>query len=221
MLHKVPLHRLVAAVSPSVRDALRENRERAHVHVMSAFGRALDGESPRSEFGVLWHLDPMTAMLTVQSTVPALSPGLLGDVRSTSEVVAPSFGVQVSVRLFCNVQKTPPPLVVSPELGRLVKEQTGRAYRSRLVIVPEEERQGWAICRLERAGLLADPATVTVGRVRSAQLGKRGHSIPAAELSALAVVHDSARLAEALGGGVGKGKNYGLGLLRLVPIDQP
>lgn len=213
------LHRLIAVVSPYVRDALTENRERAHSHVMSAFERTVDTESPRSQLGILWHLDSAAALLTVQSSRPALRAGLLGDVQSTSRVSAPSKGAKVHVRLFCNIQKTPPSRVPL-ELRQLVRAQTGKAYRSRLVIVPEEERLHWAVRRLERAGLLADPATVTVGRVGPAQLGGRGQSIPAAELTARATVHDPALLAEAIGNGVGKGKNYGLGLLRLDPIDH-
>lgn len=208
------LHQLAAAVSPYVRDALTENRERAHSHVMSAFQRTGNDESPRSELGILWHVDPAAALLTVQSKVRALNPGLLGEIRSTCEVASPVEGEHVQVRLFCNVQKTPPSRV-SPELHRVVKAQTSKAYRSRLVIVPEDERPGWAVRRLERAGLLVDPVAVTVGHVGSARLGGRGQSIPAAELTARAVVHDSALLAEAIGNGVGKGKNYGLGLLRL------
>lgn len=212
------LHRLVAVVSPYVRDVLTEDRERAHNHIMSAFPRAIGNKSPRAELRILWHLNPTAARLTVQSEVPALRPGLLGDVQSTAQVDTPHGGTELRVRLFCNAQKTPPSRVNS-ELHRLVRTQTGKAYRSRLVIVPEEERVDWAVRRLERAGLLADPATVTVGRVRPARLGGRGQSIPSAELAARATVHDSAWLADAIRNGIGKGKNYGLGLLRLAPID--
>ncbi len=211
--------RLIAAVSPYLRDMLVEDRQRAHSHVMSAFQRAVSDESPRSELGVLWYIDPAAAILTVQSRVQALHPGLLGDVRDTSGVPALGEGAQVHVRLFCNVQKTPPSRV-PPELGRLVREHTGKAYRSRLVIVPEEERLDWAIRRLERAGLRSDPTTVAVGRVSSARLGRRDHNIPVAELVAHATVYDATLLAKAIGSGVGKGKNYGLGLLRLDPIDR-
>ncbi|MGV1006260.1 MAG: type I-E CRISPR-associated protein Cas6/Cse3/CasE [Candidatus Nanopelagicales bacterium] len=216
--HATP-HRLIATVSPYLRDVLVENRERAHSHVMSAFPRAVNDESPRSELGILWHLDHAAAVLTVQSRTPALYPGLLGDVGNVSTVLTPSEEARVHVRLFCNVQKTPPSYV-PPELGRVVRERTGKAYRSRLVIVPEEERLDWAVRRLERSGLRADPATVTVGRVSSARLGRRDHNIPAAELVARATVYDATLLAKAIGNGVGKGKNYGLGLLRLDPIDR-
>jgi hypothetical protein len=126
----------------------------------------------------------------------------------------------MQVKLFCNVQKTPPSCVPT-KLHQAVKAQTGKAYRSRLVIVPEDDRSDWAVRRLERAGLHADPATVTVGRVGSALLGGRGQSIPAAELTARAIVRDPALLAEAIGNGIGRGKNYGLGLLRLDLIDHP
>lgn len=216
--HVTP-HQLIAAVSPYLRDVLVEDRQRAHSHIMSAFQRAVSDESPRSELGVLWYIDPAAAILTVQSRVPALHAGLLGDVRDASKVPAPCEGAQVRVRLFCNIQKTPPSRV-PPELGRLVREQTGKAFRSRLVIVPEEERLDWAVHRLERAGLRPDPTTVTVGRVGSARLGRRDHNIPAAELTAHATVDDATLLTKAIGNGVGKGKNYGLGLLRLDPIDQ-
>nr|WP_281362962.1 type I-E CRISPR-associated protein Cas6/Cse3/CasE [Gordonia asplenii] len=197
---------------------LVENRERAHSHVMSAFQRAISDESPRSELGILWYLDPAAALLTVRSRVPTLRSSLLGDVRSVCDVSAPSVGSEVQVRLFCNIQKTPSPHV-PPELHRAVKAQTGKAYRSRLVIVPDAERADWAVRRLQRAGLVADPAAVTVGRISSARLGRRGQSIPAAELTARATVHDSALLTEAIGNGVGKGKNYGLGLLRLDSVE--
>jgi hypothetical protein len=209
--------RLTTVVSPYLRDMLIENRERAHTHVMSAFPRATNDESPRSELGVLWHLDHALALLTVQSRVPALQPGLLGDVRSVSNVDTPAAGTRVRVRLFTNLQKTPPARL-SPELARMVKEQSGRAYRSQMVIVPEEERSIWAVRRLERAGLRADLATVVVGRVAPARLRGRGQSIPAAEITAEAVVENAELLAKAIGSGIGKGKNYGLGLLHLETI---
>lgn len=215
----VALHRLVALVSPYVRDALSANRERAHNHVMSAFQRATSDVSPRSELGVLWYLDAQKALLTVQSTVPPLHPGLLGDIRSVAEVSPPPTGAGVRVRLFCNVQKCPPSCV-SRTLHKTVKARSGRAFRSRLVIVPETDRQSWALRRLARAGLVADPATVTVGRVGAARLARCGQAIPAAELTARATVYDAAQLSDALVHGVGKGKNYGLGLLRLDHFDR-
>lgn len=226
-------HLIRARVSPMVRDAMLHNRDRAHVHVMSAYPIEA-GPSPRSAMRILWHLDPRERVLTVQSDVPASAPGLLGEQTETAVVVPPEKGKSVALRLLINCQKTPPSSSIPLKLREALQQQKaalpdedrgkpgkGLAYRSRMVIVPEDERLDWARSRLARIGIDAAPEAIRVGALTPARLGKRGHAVPAVDLAVSGTVVDADLFAEAIRSGVGKAKNYGLGLIRLTESGTP
>ncbi|WP_309130789.1 type I-E CRISPR-associated protein Cas6/Cse3/CasE [Brevibacterium sp.] len=206
------LHQVHTTVSPYVRDALRENRERAHTHIMSAFPRVDGTDSPRAAMSILWYLDDRAQRLTVQSAAPPTSPGLLGEVESFGSIEMPRQGDHLTISVFRNCQKTPPSRTPE-ELRSLLKQ--GKAYRSRMIIVPEEERTEWAAKRLSAIGLIADPGSLKLGPLVSARLGGRRQKVPAVEITAQCIVAEAEQLSASITKGVGKAKNYGLGLLRV------
>ena len=210
------------AMSPPVRDMLADDRERGHVAVLSAFRFGL-GESPRSKLSVLWHIDSRKGILTVQSDEEPERPGILGEYISGGVLEAPEAGVTVEFAVERSCQKSPRvqiPDELRAELERRGDdgEKVGPAYRSKLVIVPEEERHEWALSRLNAIGLETDPVSLTTGNLRYARLGSKRRGIPYVEIRGRACVSDASRFAEGMRGGSGKGKNYGLGLIRFSTV---
>lgn len=198
-------------ITASTAAALAADRHLGHRHVMEAFPPKL-GEESRRQAGVLWHIDPRRRRLTVRHLVPMTAPALLGSQEYEDLLSVFDAGATVQLAVEVNCQKTPSP-DVPVELRPLLKQ--GRAYRSRLVIVPEAERPAWAERRLRAIGV--EPRDVTITPQRTVSLGRKHGSIPFVEVRCTATVTDPAKFAEALRCGVGKGKNYGLGLIRLSP----
>lgn len=220
------LYQAQYATSPPVRDMLAEDRERGHVAVLAAFRNGL-GESPRSKLSVLWHIDSRKGILTVQSDEEPERPGILGECISGGVLEAPEAEITVEFTVERSCQKSPR-VQISDELRAELErkgddgQKIGPAYRSKLVIVPEEERHGWALSRLDAIGLKTDPVSLTTGTLRYARLGSKRRGIPYVEIKACARVSDASLFAEGVRGGIGKGKNYGLGLIRFstVPTDS-
>ena len=201
------------AISPIVKDAINRNRDQGHVHTLSAFPRGL-GSSPRAAAGVLWHLDPGRNELVVQSTMPVEHPEILGAVIESHTVSSPEVGDTVKVRLSIACLKTPPsdvPVELRAEL------QKGRSYRSRTIVVPEDERASWALRRLAAIGLTPLASSLTLSRVNHAPVGGSRRGIPYVDLSVVADVQDQVRFYAAMADGIGKGRSYGLALLRVTP----
>nr|WP_245935280.1 type I-E CRISPR-associated protein Cas6/Cse3/CasE [Acidipropionibacterium virtanenii] len=192
---------------------------------MSAFAR-IEGDAPRASMGILWHIDRHRSILTVQSDAPPAHPGLLGDLQRVHEVAIPSAGDELEIKVLLACQKTPPsqvPRALRAQLkARTDGEQPGtphapgqgRAYRSRSVTVPEEERAAWLSHVFDRHGLWVEEKTLEVSSLRHANLGKHGRGIPAVEVTTRAIVERAPEFTHALQHGVGKGRTYGLGLLR-------
>ncbi len=63
---KTVLYDVAFRLSPMVRDVFLENRQRAHIHVMSGFRSGL-GENPRSKLDLLWHIDHSASVLHVRA----------------------------------------------------------------------------------------------------------------------------------------------------------
>lgn len=210
-------------VSPAVRDLLVSNRERGHVHVMSAFRAGL-GESPRSKLSLLWFVNLAECSIVVQSNEPPLWPGKIGEVTSTHAIPAPQAGEFVDIAVQRSCYKTPL-IPLSPDL-RAALERRGpdgkkleKAYRARPVVVPECERQDWAAARLAALGLAPESTTLTVSEVKFASLGSRKRGIAYVDIHARALVADEGAFTRALKTGTGKGLNFGLGLIRATQVD--
>lgn len=199
------------AISPIVRDAIDRNRDRGHVHALSAFPRGL-GSSPRAAAGVLWHLDTRRDELVVQSSMPIERPEILGAVIESTAVASPVLGQAVTVKVSIACLKTPPsdvPVELRADL------QKGKCYRSRPVVVPEAERAAWALRRLTGIGLEVVAESLTLSTLHHASLGGARRGIPYVDLSVEARVSDPAAFDDAMLRGIGKGRSYGLALLRV------
>ncbi|MFT3660144.1 MAG: type I-E CRISPR-associated protein Cas6/Cse3/CasE [Gordonia sp. (in: high G+C Gram-positive bacteria)] len=125
-----------------------------------------------------------------------------------------------------NVQKTPPtriPRELQEELRAAnAAAGRGRAFRSKLVVVPEADRPDWVRKRLlHHAGFAVDDGSLTLSPLYRAHLGRRrGGAIPYVEITATGVAVDQDRFNDALAGGIGKGKNFGLGLIQTSPLTD-
>ncbi|GAA3585693.1 hypothetical protein GCM10022198_06220 [Klugiella xanthotipulae] len=199
-------------LSFAVSDAIQNNRRWGHSHVMAAFPPGL-GVNPRAQLKLLWHLDANTRLMTVQSETAAKTPELLGARVGSVAQVGAEAGAELTLRITLSCQKTPPSQV--PDVLRPLLKQgpDAKSYRSRMVIVPPVERSVWAAKRLAAIGFEA--TSVQLSDVYFASLGVHGKAIPAVDLVSFGVVRDADRFAEARREGVGKGKNYGLGLIRI------
>nr|WP_281378452.1 type I-E CRISPR-associated protein Cas6/Cse3/CasE [Gordonia humi] len=188
---------------------MHNDRQLGHSHVMASLPPGL-GTSPRSAAGVLWHIDPRTQHLTVR--YPSVPAGVtnLGVVTSLASV---DIAERMRIALSINCQKTPPARLPQ-HLHDAIKAE-GKAYRSRMVIVPKSDRPDWIARRLSRIGFEIEQESLTISKLYSAQLGPRRRGrIPAVDVTATGTVVDAEAFGEALAGGIGKGKNFGLGLIR-------
>lgn len=218
-------HRFGAIIrtSPIVQEVIRRDRGRGHVHVLSAFRSGL-GQSPRSALQMLWHFTDNDGLLLVQANEPPVTPGLLGEVEREHLQPDVSEGEEYFLRLDRSCQKTPPSSQVSAELHQRLKESIpkgeGRAYRSRLVVVPEHERPQWLSGRLAAHGFTVLDDSPSISPVKDASLGGARRSIPYVSVAARVRVDNAEAAATALREGTGKGKNYGLGLIRLEQLGS-
>lgn len=230
------LHQLQVRVSPSIGNAMLADRDHmSHRHVLSAFPKGI-GASPRAQLNVLWHLDQKKSILTVRSVVEAQHPAILGEILRTTTLVPPRRGERVHIQLLRNCQKTPVPQIsaeVRHELERLKRSQReeyseapgtprspgqGRSYRSRKVLVPEHDREAWALRCLAKCGLSVAPGDLNVGPLQYANLHGPRMGIPVVELTATSVVVDAQKFRQALAMGVGTGRSYGLALIRMTEL---
>lgn len=214
-------HKITAYLSPILAESISKNRRKGHIHVLSAFPKQL-GENPRQKAGVLWHLSQNR--LTVQYSMAPDHPGILGDIAAEMPIHIPDSGDRIRVSVALSCQKTPMsdvPEELRPALKSTPKPTGGRAYRSRLVIVPEAERVEWAKRKLESAGLDLVADRISVSKLHSISLDGKRNTIPYVDITATARVADAGPLQSKINDGMGKGKNYGLGMLRISPADSP
>lgn len=191
------------------------DRQFVHALIMKALPDDLSPDQPRADAQALWSWDALSGLLTVQSGRP-LRHELLGELQEERAVEAPEIGQALLLEADLAALKTPPSAVPA-EIRPLLKAQGG-AYRSRQIVVPPVDRPGWVSRRLERAGFTAPADAITLSDVTIADLGRRGGGIPFVHVEATVQVHDADAAHQSLIRGVGKGKNFGLGLLRLSPL---
>ena len=197
----------------SYASVLAKDAQRGHGLVMSALPQGL-GARPREAARCLWLWDDSRRELVVQTSV-ALEVAALGRLRSSHIVTAPRVGALTKFTVPLACQKTPP-AAVPLELRSHLKA-SGPSYRSRLVTVPEDERPAWFARRMQRHGLHVDLTSLRLSGLSVVELGARGGRFPAVTFEGEGIVADPAAFSAALVSGVGKGKNFGLGLVRIDP----
>lgn len=169
------------------------------------------GNDVRAKAHCLWHLEQSTGRLTVQSSMP-VNPEHLGELEGSTPLPTFSLGDWVSVEISLACQFTPPSDVPN-ELRKVLKAQ-GRCYRSRRVIVPADRRDDWFVRKLADHGLAVDERTLRLSGVKLAHLGRLGGAIPYLDATCSGAVSDGGAFNDAIAKGIGKGRCYGLSLLR-------
>lgn len=112
-----------------------------------------------------------------------------------------------------------PHVTVDPEVVAFLEARGKKlpTTTARLAPVPDDRLSDWARSKVERAGLTIDSLSVT--RLPDARLGRRrSERVPAARISARVESSDQVpnALADAIHHGLGRAKNYGLGMVRVL-----
>lgn len=199
-------------VPPAIKKLLAD-RQAAHSVIMSSLPSKL-GNEPRAAAKCLWAL-PEENTLLVQTTLPFRADNFGTPTTTVRDPLQTGDRITAALDIACLFT---PPADVPPEIRADLKAATGKAYRSRQLIVPEDRRRDWFIGRLLRIGFDVDPASLLLSTVSHADLGRRGGRIPYLTARFAAVIVDADAANDAIREGVGKGKNFGLGLIR--PIES-
>lgn len=192
-----------------------DDRATGHRAILAAHTDNSLGPSPRAAAECLWHYDPSGDRLIVQSA-SSVRPEILGEPIAHQPVEFPKAGDRVTLTVAIACQKTPR-VQIPKELHQALKADGGKCYRSRLVEVPESEREEWLLKRLRDRGFRVEPGTLELSPMAYADLGRRGGRIPYVNAGCVGTVTDAEIFGRAMREGVGKGRNFGLGLLRLGP----
>lgn len=198
--------------------ALRMDRDRQFGHraVMSLFPDGL-GSAPRAEAGALWHMDFRGKRLTVQHQIPMLDEPAVGVPTKLEPPVTWEVGERVAFALDVECTYTPSP-DIPMELRPLLKA-TG-SYRSRREIVPEDHRPDWLVAMLGRRGFSVELGGVQIDPLGRVSLGRRGGLVPYVSCRVEAMVADPAAARAAVVAGIGRAKNFGLGMARMQTPSQ-
>ena len=200
--------------SPVLLRAMHD-RQTGHSVVMKALPAGLTAPA-RESADCLWHVDPEHGTLRIHASTDVRRDAF-GELVEESTVPDVEADQPWAVALAISCQYTPPSAV--PEELRPILKQTG-CYRSRLVTVPVDQRGAWLTRRLALHGFDVDRASLTISELHKADLGRRGGVIPYVDVTASGTVRDPELFARALLKGVGKGKNFGLGLIRLAANEE-
>lgn len=200
---------------PLLAERLRD-RQVGHSAVMAALPTDL-GSQPRATSQCLWRWEHSTGVLTVQASTP-INASVLGRLIDETPLPDIEAGSRWHIDVVLECQKTPPSDV--PVELRPVLKQTGRCYRSRKVVVPEAERPMWLQGKFSRHGFTLDPASIELGPVAIADLGRRGGGIPYVHAVATGTPTDVGRWTSAITCGIGGGRNFGLGLIHTQLLER-
>ncbi|HEY8717247.1 type I-E CRISPR-associated protein Cas6/Cse3/CasE [Pengzhenrongella sp.] len=187
-------------LTPSFAQNELVSLQKLHQFVMAAAGQLPNqSQTPRADLGVTFRLslpgddgvDGNTVQLLVRSNEPISG--------SSTTVTTPETGDRVRARVA---------MVAEKRLSR--GTGNGGPQQTRPLTDDEAVKVAWR--RLTDAGLQVDRADLQVSDARPA--GARGTiNVTYREIVAQAVVTDHPALGSALDRGIGRGKNYGFGLL--------
>lgn len=189
--------------------ALREDRALGHRAVMSLLlDDVLPRERPRQAAGLLWHVSPAGNMVLRSAVEPESARNGVELFELEQREIATGDRISIEIEMDC-----------SYAAGAHVPDELWSAgvrwSRGRVVEVPADRLGEWLDAKFGRAGL----AEVSIEHCLRghARVGLRsGYRRPTVAVAAQATVADSDQFGLALTEGLGRGKSYGLGLLRLV-----
>ncbi|MBV7281807.1 type I-E CRISPR-associated protein Cas6/Cse3/CasE [Corynebacterium sp. TAE3-ERU30] len=183
-------------------------RKDLHRIVMSGFADGqLDEAMPRSDARCLFAVSGNNLIVRHRPDLNHQIPGLSAE-RSALQATDPEqrYHLEVTVNA----------LVARSQRGSLPPEvRQQHSPRGRRVPVPPDELPEWALDLLNRRNL--EPDDLTVGeRFNVRRTAGRTGIIPAVTITA--TVRGGAELDDVLSHGLGRGLNYGLGLVHVRPI---
>lgn len=201
--------------------ALDKDRRDGHKYLMSCLeDPRLSENSPRRDAGLLWDIDQKNEQIIIQrsSSTPfnptggklALSVALSTDLKNLEE--------QKFVALQGKIARQYSPLIkVDPEVEEFFRSRglpVPKRPRSRLQPVPPEKLHMWVTEKLERLGLnVHEMNAEIIPDIRLSKTRKR-ESVPAASFTAR-ISGSPENVQGLLENGLGRAKNYGLGLIQI------
>lgn len=197
-------------VKPHDPSSIRDDRSIGHRLVFSKIPTSdlIDG-SPRRDASVLWSIDDSGVMM-IQSSQELEQY----DDRHDTRTLYPD-GTRVSLTVDMATLYNPK-IHVPDELweqGYRVK-QSGRKIK-----VPPEMIDEWFIAKMNRAGLDVESYSHSGYGYINTGRGKGSFTTPHVIFNAACTVTDSDALEQAIRNGVGRAKNYGLGMMNVVEKD--
>lgn len=203
---------LVLSVSNPVADRWISNPYHVHQRMMMAF----DGLDPGR---VLWRRDKTksgTDLLTVQAGVEASWEQVFQDLPIVTQIRQS----RVTLHLGSD-QEYLFRLTACPT--KSTKEGVARGQRGRVVILPPDAWSDWLAKKSLMHGfeVVKEKQPVKLGLSRPyRRKDKSTHIKLAVEFAGVLRPTDTARLAETIISGIGRGKAYGLGLLLHSPVQE-
>lgn len=196
-----------------------QDRSIGHRFLMSRIAdHILDAQHPRQDAGLLWApemVDRQQQALLVCSRAPLDLSSL--EHEPAYELRTGGFVAGEQLWLELELERTYVPFVAPPEgyLESFAPGEKPTTHGKRVPVDPAdtEHLQRWTRAKLERAGLAPAPATELGIRCFRTRVGKR--VLPAVSVTGSVIVIDPQGLAQICVTGLGRSKNYGMGLVRL------
>lgn len=185
-------------------------RQDLHRIAMAGFETTtLDAESPRADSACLFAVLGNALQVRHRPDLHHQIIGLNG-ARSRVDPTDPERRYQIAAEVNAEVSRS--------QRGSLPEEIRAKHNpRGRRVPVPEDELQGWGSALLERSEV--KPQSVLAGRrFNIRRTSGRTGILPAVEIQA--EVQGGEALDSLLSTGLGRGRNYGLGLVRLIALQN-
>lgn len=173
--------------------------------------------SGRGSSGILWVLDRRRGafQITVLSDRPPH--------RTIEAVAGASVRTTEFKESFLDQDDYAFRTVINPVRAIKTVGQRGSAVRGRICPVKGREEIGnWFMNLAERCGFNINPDSFEIGQVSVDEFkGKAGNriTIQKAAVSGICHVEDRERFKKAVLGGIGRGRAFGCGLLRVIPVQ--
>lgn len=180
------------------------------------------GDSPRADTCLLHHRDG--TVMTVQCDHDITVWDQIGRTVSTHPLTVPDPGTSVRIEIDIARYTIPSVHVDDPTAAVLAAAGlTGHRAKVRPEPVPVDQLTDWATTKLTRTGL--DPTDLTAVVLNDLVLDQTNHTnprdnvrsnrrVPVARITATVTADDT--LSNLLVSGIGKAKNYGLGMVRII-----
>lgn len=200
--------RFTTRIPPLLGTELASKRDWAHHRIMSLFEGGL-GDRPRAHAGILWHINDSHDELTIQSMIAPSNLTALGS--SIEPAVIPLAKNAQILKLQVSVEATKMPVSDVPVELRAELKKSG-SYRSKRVPVPESERTSWFERRMGAAGAQLQN-DLELSELKYVTFHSKPGRIPYFDAKTTITITDAEEFNKKLLQGLGRGKNYGLGLV--------